>query len=123
MDWVVRASWFALAAIHAAPAAAAFSPALVARLYDVAPSGALGVLLSHRGGLFLAILTLTIWAAFDPGARRAAAAATAVSVISFLILYLRAGAPEGALRTIARVDAFALLPLAIVTFDAWRGRA
>ncbi len=123
MEWVVKASWFALAGIHAAPAAGAFSPALVERLYGVAPGGALGVLLSHRGGLFLAILTLTIWAAFEPGARRAAAAATAVSVISFLVLYTRAGLPEGPLRTIARVDAFALLPLAIVAFDAWRGRA
>jgi hypothetical protein len=43
--------------------------------------------------------------------------------MGFLVLYLRAGAPSGPLRTIAIVDAATLLPLALVVLAAWRPQA
>jgi hypothetical protein len=42
--------------------------------------------------------------------------------LGFLILYLRAGVPAGPLRTIAVVDAAALIPLLFVAASAWRAR-
>lgn len=120
MDWLVRIAWVALALIHIMPAAAAFAPAMTARLYGVAPHGPLALLLAHRGALFLAVALVALLAAVSPEARRAAALVTGVSVISFLVLYARAGLPEGPLRTIATVDALALAPLAFVIVDALR---
>jgi hypothetical protein len=118
---IQKTAWIMLALIHAAPAAAAFAPALVRRLYRVDPSGDLGVLLVHRGVLFLAVLAVALLAVFDAGARRAASLVVAISVVGFLLVYLRAGAPAGPLRSIALVDAAALIPLAVVLWAAWRG--
>ena len=86
----------------------------------MAPDGDLGVLIAHRGVLFLAIVIACVIAVFDPPARRALGVVVAISVIGFLALYLRAGAPPGPLRTIAIADAVALLPLAVVLYAAWR---
>jgi hypothetical protein len=44
----------------------------------------------------------------------------AISVISFLWLYLRAGMPSGPLKTIALVDLVGLAPLFFVIWSAWR---
>jgi len=121
MEIVVKAAWLVLAGVHAAPAAVAFRPHLVERLYGAAADGAVGPLLVHRGALFLAVLAAAFFAAFDPPSRRVAAAVVAISVVGFLAVYARAGLPPGPLRTIAGVDAAALLPLALVTFAAWRG--
>lgn len=120
MQFLTRLCWIALALIHAAPAAAAFSPALVQRLYGVEPAGDLGVLLVHRGALFLGVTLTCLYAAIAPAARRAATIMTAVSVIGFLILYARAGFPDGPLRLIAIVDAGGLLPLIYAGLRAWR---
>jgi len=43
-----------------------------------------------------------------------------LSVVGFLVVYVRAGMPGGALRTIARADLLGLAPLAVVLLDAWR---
>ncbi len=102
------------------PAAVLFRPSLVQSLYGVAPDGPTGLLLTHRGATFLAIVVAAIWAAFDPSVRRLCTVAVAIAVISYLILYFRAGLPEGPLRTIAAVDSFALAPLLFVTWSAWR---
>lgn len=80
------------------------------------------MLLAHRGALFLAIVAACVYAAFDPPARRALSLVIAISVVGFLILYLRAGMPAGPLRTIALVDAAALIPLLFVAASAWRAR-
>jgi hypothetical protein len=120
MQIVTPLCWIALALIHAAPAAAAFSPELVRRLYGVDPSGDLGLLLAHRGALFLAVALTCLYAAISPTARRAATIVTAVSVVGFLILYARASFPTGPLRTIAIGDVVALLPLIYGGFKAWR---
>lgn len=118
MEILVKLAWAALAAIHASPAAVVLAPRLTRTLYGVDPQGGLGLLITHRGALFAAIVALCVVAAFDVGARRAASVAVAISVVGFLLLYARAGAPDGALRTVALVDLVALAPLLIVSADA-----
>lgn len=109
-----------MALVHVAQAAVLLRPSLAQQFYDVSPTGEAGVLIIHRGALFLAIVALAVWAAFDDGARRAAGLAVAISVIGFLVVYWRAGMPTGALRTIAIADMIATVPLAFVVFAAWR---
>jgi hypothetical protein len=122
VELVTRLCWLAIVAVHASPAAVLFRPALTERLYGVPPDGTTGVLLIHRGALFLAIVLVALYAAFAPEARRAASLVVAISVVGFLIVYALAGAPAGPLRTIALVDLAALAPLAIVLWTAWRPR-
>jgi hypothetical protein len=55
------------------------------------------VLLIHRGGLFVAIVIVAGFAAFAPEARKAASLLVGTSVISFLTVYVGAGAPKGRL--------------------------
>lgn len=120
MEVVVKAAWALLALAHLSPSAVAAFPSLTQRLYGVEAAGDLGVLLAHRGALFLAIVFACICGVFDPAARRALSVVVATSVIGFLIIFALAGAPSGPLRQIAIVDAVALLPLAIVIISAWR---
>lgn len=115
MCWALLAL---LALLHAPPAVAAFSPALIVRLYGVDKSDAAFLLLQHRAALFAAILVVCAWAAADASVRRLAAIATAVSMISFLLLFHAGGKPP-ALRTIAIADWIGLLPLAFVAFRAF----
>jgi hypothetical protein len=120
MEMATRIAWLLLALVHASPAAVLFRPSLVRILYGTAPEGSAGLLLTHRGATFLAIVVGCVWAAFDPSVRRLCTVVAAVAVLSYLFLYARAGMPEGPLRTIAAVDAFALVPLLLVTCSAWR---
>ena len=120
MDRLVVACWLALAAIHASPAAVVLKPALTETLYGVPPTGTSGVLLIHRGVLFLAVVVVALFAAFSPEARKAATLLVGISVVGFLVVYSMAGAPSGPLRTIAIMDAVALLPLVIISWRAWR---
>jgi hypothetical protein len=120
MELLTKIAWGLLALVHVAPAAVLLRPSLAEQLYGVSPTGEAGVLIIHRGALFLAIVALAIWAAFDEGARRAAGFAVAISVIGFLAVYWRAGAPAGALRTIAIADVVAIVPLAWVIYEAWK---
>jgi len=120
MDRFVVACWLALAAIHASPVAVLLKPSLIQTLYGVPPTGSSAVLLIHRGALFLAVVVAALFAAFVPEARRVATLVVGISVFGFLLVYGIAGAPQGPLRTVAVVDAVALLPLAIVSWQAWR---
>lgn len=120
MEIATKIAWLLLALVHVSPAAVLFRPGLLERLYGASPEGPSGLLLTHRGATFLAIVVAAIWAAFDPSVRRLCSVAVAIAVLSYLILYLRAGAPEGPLRTVAAVDAFALVPLLLVAWSAWR---
>ena len=120
MDRLVTFCWLALAAIHASPAAVLIEPGLTDTLYGVPPTGATGVVVIHRGALFFAVVVVASFAAFAPEARKAATLLVGISVVGFLLVYVSAGAPGGPLRTIALVDALALLPLAYVTWRAWR---
>ena len=119
METLTRAAWVALAAIHLPPAAILVAPDLARRLYAVDPDGAAGILIVHRGALFLALVVIALWAAFDPALRRATSVAVAISVVGFVLLYARAGLPAGALRTIAIADLLALMPLAWAGWRAW----
>jgi hypothetical protein len=123
MDTITKLAWGLLALTHLSPAAVVFAPSLVERLYGVSPTGDLRVLIAHRGALFLAIVAACVLAAFDPPARHALGVVVAISVTGFLGLSLRAGAPSGPLRTLAIVDAAALLPLALVVVAALRPQA
>jgi hypothetical protein len=114
-----RIAWLILALIHLMPALAFFRPAMLTRLYAVAPQNTTFLLLHHRAALFVVVFTICLWAAFDPGTRRVASVAAAISMVSFLALYRHAGSPP-ALRTIALADLAGLPFLAIV---AWRAFA
>ena len=120
METTTKLAWGLLALTHLCPATVVFAPSLVERRYGVSPTGDLGVLIAHRGALLLAIVAACALAAFDPPARRALGVVVVISVIGFLGLSLRPGAPSGPLRTLAIVDAAALLQLALVTMSAWR---
>jgi hypothetical protein len=120
METLVKSAWGLLALIHLAPAAVLFAPASLRKLYGIEPQGDLGVLLTHRGALFLAVVVLCVFGVLDPAARRAASVAVGISVLGFLVVYVRAGFPQGALRTIALVDTIALVPLIVVIVTAWR---
>lgn len=115
--WITVA-WLALALVHTPPALATVSPQMRKRMYGVDDSGPLGLILIHRGVLFLAAACVCVLAAFNAEARTAALLVTAISVIGFLLAYALNGAPKR-LRTIALVDAAALFPLAIVGLDVW----
>lgn len=120
MEIATRIGWILLALVHVAPAAVLFRPSLVQELYGTAPEGPTGLLLTHRGATFLAIVVAAVWAAFDPSVRRLCTVIVAVAVLGYLFLYVRAHLPPGPLRTIAVADALALAPLLLVTWSAWR---
>ncbi len=113
------AAWVLLALVHLTPTAVLAKPSLLSSLYGIEAEGDLGILLSHRGGLFLAIVAVCLYAAWEPGARRAASLAVGISVVSFLAIYVSAGAPSGSLRLIALADLGALAPLGFVAWKAW----
>lgn len=120
MDKATKLSWLLLALVHASPAAVFFRPSLVETLYGAAPDGPTGLLMTHRGATFLAIVVAAIWAAFDTSVRRLGTVIVAIAILGYLFLYARAGMPEGPLGRIAAVDALALAPLLLVTWSAWR---
>lgn len=120
METITRLAWLGLALIHLTPALALFQPAMIGRLYGVDASGLLGLLLTHRSALFAAIFVVTVFAAIDPSARRAAALVAGISMIAFLVLYAKAGMPPGPLRPIAIADLIGIPLLLWVTFDAFR---
>ncbi|MEM7565954.1 MAG: hypothetical protein AAF321_01860 [Pseudomonadota bacterium] len=119
-ELVAKAAWLLLAALHVGPSLVLFTPALAARLYGVDPAGDVGVLVVHRGALFLAVVACALYAVFDLDARRVASIVLAVSMIGFLIVYARAGFPPGSLRTIAIADLVGLLPLTFAALQTWR---
>lgn len=119
MTVIVKICWLALAALHLMPAGVLISQALVERLYSVDPSGDIGLLLRHRGALFLGVVIACAWAIWEPGTRRMVVVLVTSSMVSFLWLYFRAGCPTGALRTIAYADLVGLIPLFVVAYNAW----
>lgn len=119
MERLVSACWLLLAAVHVSPAAVLLAPNLTERLYGVSPSGSVGLLIIHRGALFLAVVLACAYAAMVPEGRRTATIVAGVSMLAFLVLYASSGFPAGPLRTVALVDALGLLPLAIVIWNAW----
>lgn len=119
IEYITKASWGLLALIHLMPALVLFSPDLVQKLYGVSTSDDMGILIVHRGGLFLAVMLSAVLACFFIDMRRLASLVVGISVISFLYVYGRAGWPDGAMRKIALVDLLALAPLAWVLWQSW----
>ena len=111
-------AWLILALVHLMPVLAFFIPSLLTKLYGLAPGNALFLLMHHRAALFLAILVICVWSAFDLTPRRLASVAVAISMISFLGLYWLQGAPP-ALRQIAVVDLIGLPALGYVLWRAF----
>jgi len=111
-----RPAWLLLALLHLPPAIALVRPGLIETLYGVTRDTAAFPLIQHRAALFAAVVLICLWAMADPGVRRLASVACALSMLSFLLLYWLAGAPA-ALRTIALAD---LLFLPILAFAGWR---
>ena len=117
MAFAETLAWLGLALIHLLPALAAVRPAMLERLYGVAPGQAAHLLLEHRALLFGAVVAGCLWAAVDPQPRPPALGLAGISVIGFLLVYAREGFPAGPLRLIAWVD-LAALPL--LGFLFWR---
>lgn len=107
-----RILWLILAAIHATPALAFVRPATLSAMYRLQADNPLFLLMRHRAALFVVIFVIALWAMVDPGARRLASVALAISMLSFLWLYWQAGSPP-ALKTIALVDLAGLPVLAL----------
>ncbi|VVT19110.1 hypothetical protein [Erythrobacter sp. EC-HK427] len=114
-----RILWLVLALIHLAPAFALFRPATLTELYGIAGSDPLFMLMQHRAALFAAVFSACLVAAFMPEVRRLAVIVTAISMVSFLVLYVIHESPE-AYRTIALVDLVGLPILIVVAWMAWR---
>ena len=116
-----RVSWLILGlAIHLPPFVAFFVPSLITRLYSVAPDDPNFALLQHRAALFGVVAITCVWAAFDPGVRKLAFVLTALSMISFLIIFVAYGQPPS-LKSIALVDGIGLTFLAYVGWKAFVG--
>lgn len=113
---IVKICWVLLALNHALPAFALFNPALLAKLYGVAPGSDTFTLMHHRASLFLAIFVTAIWAVFRPEVRPLATAAVGTSMVSFVLIWMRAGAPRS-LRPIAIADS-ACLPFLL--YAGWQ---
>jgi hypothetical protein len=113
-----RIAWVLLALLHLLPALAAVRPAMLTRLYGVTAADASYPLLQHRAALFGVVLVIALWAAFDPGVRRLASVAGALSMVSFLAIWWASGAPA-ALRPIAVADLIGLPILAYATWKAY----
>ncbi len=104
-----RILWLLLAAGHTLPILSAFRPDMLTRLYGIAPAGDVAVLMRHRGILFLVVVIVAIWSAFDPRVRMLGVAVLATSIVGFLLLYVLGGSSSG-LRQIAIPDA-AMVPI------------
>ncbi len=113
-----RIAWVILGVIHLPPFAAFFVPSLITRLYGVAPDDVNFALLQHRAALFGIVVIACIWATFDPSTRKLAAVVTALSMVSFLVIYGIYGQPV-ALRSIAAADMIGLPCLAYVGWKAF----
>ena len=111
-----RLAWALLALLHLPPALALARQGMIETLYGVSRAEPTFLLLQHRAALFLVVMLICLWAMADPGVRRLASVAAALSMLSFLLLYWLAGAPA-ALRPIALAD---LLFVPVLAFAAWR---
>ena len=115
---IERLAWALLALVHAMPAVALFAPSLLTRLYGVKVGDPLFLLMHHRAALFLAVVAACIWCAIDPAPRKLGIIVVAISMVSFLALYITNGSPS-ALRQIAIADFIGLPALAYVAWSSF----
>lgn len=115
---IERACWILLALIHLSPFAALLFPSLISNLYGVAADGPSFSLLHHRAALFGVVFIACIWASFDFDVRKLVFVVTALSMLSFLGIYLVYGQPPS-LRMIAIADIVGLPALVYVGWKAF----
>jgi hypothetical protein len=113
-------AFVALAVVHLLPAAPIFAPDALVRLYGVAPTDStLILILRHRAVLLALVGALCLWAAVSESTRPAALVAASLNLASFLAFYLLHASFAGPLRTVALVDAVALIPLAVAAWGTF----
>ena len=116
MPILERISWIVLALIHLMPAVALLAPSLIERLYGVGRGDEHFALFRHRAALFACVFITCVWAAADTAVSQLAVIVAAISMLSFLLLYLRAGSPAY-LRSIAVAD---VIGLPFLGYVGWR---
>ena len=114
----IKLCWAVLALIHVIPALALFKPALLTTLYGAQTGFLMSMLLHHRAALFVGVFIACIYAIFQPGSRQLAAVMVAVSMVSFLVLFVLGGNPDK-LRPVAMVDLIGIPFLAIAAWNAF----
>ena len=122
--WI--AAGFAVLALVHGPAAlgAVSSDALIALYGQVAADPAIRVMLQHRGALFALVTLAASVAVLRPQWRKPAAILAGWSMVSFLGIYVIAGAPDGPLRKIALADGIGIAVLSALAVALWpRNRA
>jgi hypothetical protein len=115
---IERLAWIILALVHLMPALALFAPSMLTRLYGIEAGNPLYLLIHHRAALFLALLVACLWCAIDPAPRKLGVVVVAISMVSFLALYLANGSPP-LLRQIFIADLVGLPALAYVGWKAF----
>lgn len=93
--------------VHLLPGLAFFRPALLEKLYGAGTSGAARLMLQHRAALLGLVGALLAASTVLPEWRPAAICAGLWSMLTYLWLWLGAGAERAALQRIAIVDAIA----------------
>lgn len=120
MSYWVAGAFVALGALHIPPAFGALSPKALEALYGAgAADVGVRVLLQHRGAMFVLVAVACLIAAGVPKVRPAVFVLTAWSVLSYLAVYLAAGAPAGPLQRIALADLLAVPVLVFVAIAVW----
>lgn len=114
-----RISWLVLALIHLSPFGAFFAPSLITRLYSIPDTDPSFPLLHHRAALFGVIFIACVWASFSSDIRKLTFVITALSMISFLVIYVANGQPSS-LRTIAIAD---IIGLPFLAYVGWKSLA
>ena len=114
----IKLCWAVLALIHVIPALALFKPALLTTLYGAQTGSVAYMLLHHRAALFVGVFIACIYAIFQLGSRQLAAVVVAVSMVSFLVLFVLGGNPDK-LRPVAMVDLIGIPFLAIAAWNAF----
>jgi hypothetical protein len=116
---IIKVCWAFLGLLHAMPALALFRPALLEKMYGVAPGTDSFTLLHHRAALFLVVVVISVWAMLRPEVRALASIAVGISMVSFILVWWLSGASPG-LRTIALADMIGLPVLLFVGWHAFR---
>lgn len=110
-----------LGALHTPPAVGALSSEALSILYGPAAGDeTVAIVLRHRGAIFVLVALTCYAAAAIRRWRPFAVVLAAWSMLSFLILYLTAGAPSGPLLRIALADGIGVAVLAPMALALWR---
>ena len=109
--------------IHLLPLSGVLSVSRLQSLYGVIITDPnLEILMRHRAVLFGILGAFLIYAAFRPGLQLAALIASAVSVISFLVIAGMVGSYNTGIARVVTADIVAIVCLLIGAFAYWKDR-